>query len=61
MFASGDLQHGALLILAICCAVVVVAGAGWRLVAGSRDVPRAERVALQLSAAGKQREGTTIR
>ena len=60
-FSSGDLQSGPLLILAIFCAVAVIGGAIWRLVAANRDVPRAERVGLQMSAVHKQREGTTTR
>ena len=61
IFSSGDLRNGGLFILAICCAIAVVAGVIWRLAAAARDVPRAERVGLQMSAAGKQREGTTTR
>jgi sulfoxide reductase heme-binding subunit YedZ len=61
VYASGDLRQGALFILAICCAIAVVGAAVWRLAVAARDVPRAERVGLQMSAAGKQREGTTIR
>jgi sulfoxide reductase heme-binding subunit YedZ len=61
VYASGDLRQGALFILAIGCAIAVVVPGLWRLVAAARDVPRAERVGLQMSAAGKQREGTTIR
>src|ERR1017187_1125432 len=38
VFASGDLRHGALFILAICCAIAVVGGAIWRLAAAARDV-----------------------
>jgi len=60
-FSSGDLQSGPLLILAIFCAVAVIGGAIWRLVAANRDVPRAERVGLQMSAVHRQREGTTTR
>jgi len=61
VFSSGDLRHGALFILAICCAIAVVGGALWRLAAAARAVPRAGRVGLQMSAVQKQREGTTIR
>jgi sulfoxide reductase heme-binding subunit YedZ len=61
IFSSDDLLHGVLFILAIGCAVAVVAGASWRLVAASRDVPRAERVGLQMSAVHQRREETTIR
>ena len=58
VFSSGDLRHGALFILAICCAIAVVGGVLWRLAAAARDVPRAERVGLEMSAVKKQREGT---
>jgi sulfoxide reductase heme-binding subunit YedZ len=61
LFSSGDLRQGALFILAICCAVAVVGGAIWRLIAAARDVPRAERVGAAMSAVHQQREGTTIR
>ena len=61
MFASGDLRHGPLFLLAIACAAAVVAGAGWRLVAASRDVPRAERVGLRMSAAQSEREKAAAR
>jgi sulfoxide reductase heme-binding subunit YedZ len=61
IYASGDLRQGALFILAVGCAIAVVGAGLWRLAAAARDVPRAERVGLQMSAAGKQREGTTIR
>jgi sulfoxide reductase heme-binding subunit YedZ len=61
IFASGDLRHGALFILALCCAIAIVIGVIWRLAAAARDVPRAERVGLQMSAVRKHREGTTIR
>jgi sulfoxide reductase heme-binding subunit YedZ len=61
VYASGDLRQGALFFLAIGCAIAVVGAGLWRLAAAARDVPRAERVGRQMSAAGKQREGTTIR
>jgi len=61
MFSSGDLQHGVLLILAIGCAAAVVGGAAWRLIAAARDVPRAERVSVQMSAVHQQPEETTSR
>ena len=48
--ASPDLRHGALFLLALACALVVMIGAGWRLAAASRDVPRAERVGYLMSA-----------
>jgi sulfoxide reductase heme-binding subunit YedZ len=50
VFASGDLRHGVLFDLAIACAIMVGAGTLWRLVAASRDVPRAERVGLIMTA-----------
>lgn len=50
VFASGDLRHGPLFLLAIACAVVVLGGAAWRVVAASGDVPRAERVGLLMTA-----------
>ena len=49
-FASGDLQHGVLFLLALLCAVAVAAALTWRLVAAARDVPRAERVGLIMTA-----------
>jgi sulfoxide reductase heme-binding subunit YedZ len=49
-FASGDLQHGVLLILAILCAIAVGVALIWRLAAAARDVPRAERVGLIMAA-----------
>lgn len=50
VFASADLQHGALLVLAIACLLAVVAGVIWRLASAARDVPRAERVTLLMTA-----------
>jgi methionine sulfoxide reductase heme-binding subunit len=50
LFASGDLQHGVLLILAIVCAIAVGVALSWRLAAAARDVPRAERVGLIMAA-----------
>jgi DMSO/TMAO reductase YedYZ heme-binding membrane subunit len=65
VFASGDLQGGPLLALAVVCAVAVVAAVGWRLAAASKDTPRAERVGLLMAAvhrrgepAGSQPRGT---
>jgi sulfoxide reductase heme-binding subunit YedZ len=49
VFASGDLQQGALLGLAVACAVVVAGAAAWRLTAAARDVPRAQRVGRLLA------------
>jgi methionine sulfoxide reductase heme-binding subunit len=50
VFSSGDLRHGWLFLLAVACAVLVVVAALWRLAASARDVPRAERVGLLMSA-----------
>ena len=50
VYSSGDLRHGWLFLLAVACAVVVVAGVLWRLAAAARDVPRAERVGQLMSA-----------
>jgi predicted permease len=49
-FASGDLQHGVLLVLALLCAIAVGVALIWRLVSAARDVPRAERVGLLMAA-----------
>jgi sulfoxide reductase heme-binding subunit YedZ len=49
-FASGDLQHGALFVLALLCAIAVGVALIWRLVSAARDVPRAERVSLIMAA-----------
>jgi len=50
VFSSKDLRHGPLLVLAIACALAVVAGVIWRLASAARDVPRAERVSLVFGA-----------
>jgi methionine sulfoxide reductase heme-binding subunit len=50
VWAGKDLQHGALLVLAIACLLAVVAGVIWRLASAARDVPRAERVSLLMAA-----------
>ena len=44
IFSSTDMRHGALFLLALACAVLVVIAVGWRLAAAARDLPRAERV-----------------
>ncbi|HEY6787895.1 MAG TPA: ferric reductase-like transmembrane domain-containing protein [Trebonia sp.] len=59
MFSSGDLLHGFLLVLAVGCALAVIAGAIWRIGSAARDVPRAERVALQMSAVHHQAPGAS--
>jgi len=63
VFASTDLRHGPLFVLAIACAVAVLGAAAWRVVAASADVPRAERVGLLMTAVhardkGQNRERT---
>jgi sulfoxide reductase heme-binding subunit YedZ len=50
VFSSGDLRHGVLFLLAVACAVAVIAAVLWRVSAAGRDVPRAERVGLLMSA-----------
>jgi len=49
VYSSGDLRHGALFVLAVACAVIVVIAVIWRLAAAARDVPRAERVGQLMS------------
>jgi predicted ferric reductase len=49
-FASGDLQHGVLFVLALLCAIAVGVALIWRLVSAARGVPRAERVGLIMAA-----------
>lgn len=51
IYSSRDLQHGWLLDLSLGCAVIVGAAVIWRLVSVARQLPRAQRVAAQLSAA----------
>lgn len=48
--AAPDMRHGALFLLSVACAALVVAGVGWRLAAAARDLPRAERVGQLMSA-----------
>jgi methionine sulfoxide reductase heme-binding subunit len=50
VFSSGDLRRGLLFVLAIACAVAVIAAVGWRVAAAGKDVPRAERVSLLMNA-----------
>jgi DMSO/TMAO reductase YedYZ heme-binding membrane subunit len=62
VFASTDLRHGVMFLLAIACAVAVIAAALWRVSAAGRDVPRAERVGLLMTAVhGKGRTGSASR
>jgi len=56
VFSGGDLRRGPLLLLAVACAVAVIAAVAWRVAAAGKDVPRAERVGLLLTAV--QRRGT---
>ncbi|HMD94927.1 MAG TPA: ferric reductase-like transmembrane domain-containing protein [Trebonia sp.] len=48
--SSTDLRHGWFFLLGIACALLVVVAVIWRVSAASRDVPRAERVGLLMSA-----------
>ena len=59
VFSSGDLRRGPLFLLAVACAVAVIAAVAWRVAAAGKDVPRAERVGLLLTAV--QRRGTPSR
>jgi methionine sulfoxide reductase heme-binding subunit len=47
--SSRDLQHGWMLDMAVACALIVVAAAGWRLAHAARQVPRAGRVAAVMA------------
>ena len=49
-FVSGDLQHGVLRLMAIACALAVVAAALWRVAATGKDLPRAQRVGILMTA-----------
>jgi methionine sulfoxide reductase heme-binding subunit len=49
IWASKDLQHGPLLFLGIACAAVMIIAVAWRVAGAARQVPRAARVATQLS------------
>lgn len=57
IYSSKDLQHGPLLILALVCALAVVAAVVWRLAAAAREVPRAQRVRALMSGSGGQKAG----
>jgi len=50
VFASGDLRHGLLFLMAIACAVAVFGAAAWRMPAAAGYLPRAERVGLLMNA-----------
>jgi methionine sulfoxide reductase heme-binding subunit len=56
-FSSGDLQHGVLLVIAVGCAIAVVGAVIWRLASAARDVPRAERVGLIMTAVHNRAAG----
>lgn len=49
--ASNNMLHGWEFLLSVGSLLAVVAAVGWRLAAAARDVPRAERVGLLMSAA----------
>jgi predicted ferric reductase len=49
-FVSGDLQHGVLRLMAIACGLAVIGAALWRVAATGKDLPRAQRVGVLLSA-----------
>jgi sulfoxide reductase heme-binding subunit YedZ len=49
--SSRDMLHGWGFMLSAATALLVVGGVGWRLAAASRDVPRAHRVGLLMTAA----------
>jgi methionine sulfoxide reductase heme-binding subunit len=48
--SSTDMRRGWMFLLAVACALVVAAAVIWRLSAAARDVPRAERVGMLMSA-----------
>jgi sulfoxide reductase heme-binding subunit YedZ len=50
VFSSTDLQHGVLFLLAVACAVAVIAATLWRVWAAGKDLPRAERIPRLMSA-----------
>ncbi len=50
VFASADLRHGVLFLLAVGCAVAVLGALLWRAAVAANDVPRAERVGLLMNA-----------
>ena len=47
--SSTDLQHGPLLVLAVACAVLIAGSLIWRIVAVTREVPRAQRVSTVMA------------
>jgi sulfoxide reductase heme-binding subunit YedZ len=56
-FVSGDLQHGVLRLMAIACALAVIAAALWRVAATGKDLPRAQRVGVLMSAMHSKAHG----
>jgi DMSO/TMAO reductase YedYZ heme-binding membrane subunit len=60
-FASGDLQHGVLFVIALICLIAVAGAVVWRLAAAARDVPRAERVGLVMTAVHDRAGGAAAR
>ena len=56
-FVSGDLQHGVLRLMAIACALAVIAAALWRVAAAGKDLPRAQRVGVLMSAMHSKAHG----
>jgi len=48
--SSRDMLHGWMFPLSIGCALLVMGAVGWRVTVASRDVPRAQRVGLLMSA-----------
>jgi DMSO/TMAO reductase YedYZ heme-binding membrane subunit len=48
-FSSGDLRRGPLFLMALACAIAVIAATGWRVAAAGKDVPRAQRVGLLMN------------
>lgn len=49
-FASPDMRHGVLFLIALGCALAVVAAALWRAAEAGKDIPRAERVGRLMAA-----------
>ena len=47
--SSTDLQHGPLRVLAVACAVLIAGSLIWRIVAVTREVPRAQRVSTVMA------------
>jgi DMSO/TMAO reductase YedYZ heme-binding membrane subunit len=56
LYSSGDLRQGPLFDLAIGCALIFAGAGTWRLVSAAGQLPRARRVAAELSAAERERQ-----